>query len=122
MQAKNGRKIYCIITDELGNLVITDTVMLTMAPKIQIIVQPVSVTVEEGEVATAEVIATGEGLTYQWWVTDPGDTIYYESAIVTNVYTVEMIEAKSGRKIYCIITDAEGNQVTTDTVTLWMAE
>ena len=42
------------------------------------------------------------------------------SSFTGNSYSVKMNEERAGRQIYCVITDAFGNQVTTDIATLEM--
>ena len=80
--------------------------------------QPLSVTVASGETAKATVTVTGDGLTYTWYVKDTGSTVFVKSSLKGATYSFAMTEAKSGRQVYCVITDAYGNSVKTDIVTL----
>ena len=117
-EAKSGRKAYCVITDKFGNSITTDTVTLSL---LAITKQPTNAVAASGKVASATVTAIGDGLTYKWYVCEPGKTSFYKSSLTTNTYSYGMTEAKSGRKAYCVITDKFGNSVKSDTVTLTMA-
>ena len=116
--ASKDRYVYCVVEDEYGNTVKSKTVVLRMAATIT--KQPKSVIVEEGEKANVTVKAVGDGLTYEWYVSDVGDTKYYLSSIDTPTYSTKMNKAKDGRKAYCVITDKYGNSVKSNTVTLSM--
>ena len=119
-KARAGRELYCVITDANGNTVTTDTVKLirVAAEELAIITQPVDAEGALGETVTVSVEAKGEGLKYQWYFKDAGSEKVYTSSIKTNVYETEMTKARAGRELYCVITDALGNKVQTDTVKL----
>ena len=118
---RDGRRIYCVITDKYGNSVTTDTVTISMKTPLAITKQPVSVSVNAGAQAKVTVSVQGEGLTYQWFYADAGsDTFKKTTAFKGNSYNVSMTAARNGRRIYCVITDKYGSSVTTDTVTLSM--
>ena len=72
-----------------------------------------------GETASTTVTAHGVGLTYQWYVKDPGSSSFTKSSITKKTYSISMTEAKSGRQVYCIVKDSSGNSVKTRTATLW---
>ena len=123
--ARNGREVYCVITDAYGNSVTTQAVMLTMTQAdIQLIitVQPQSVEVAVGENVEISLEALGEDLSYTWYYKDAADTQFHRSYAYTgNCYSTTMTENRDGRQVYCVITDAYGNSVTSNTVTLTMA-
>ena len=115
---RDGRQLYCVITDKYGNSVKTDTVTLSIGNVLKITAQPESVAVPNGKKASVTVNATGDGLTYTWYVCSPTGTKYTKSSITSATYSYAMTSEKSGRKVYCVITDKYGNSVKTDTVTL----
>jgi len=118
-EARAGRKIYCVITDQYGNSVTTNTVTLGM--NVRITKQPTSVSAVNGATVKTSVSARGDGLKYQWYYTSNGNTTaFMKSSTTTAVYSTTMNETRAGRKVYCVITDKYGNTVTTDTVTLGM--
>ena len=124
--AKNGRQLKCVITDKYGLTAETNVVTLRMNPPEGytgpvIISQPEDCTVPYGEQATSTVVAEGYGLTYQWYGKDPGGNVFM-SSLRGSTYYVAMVPEKSGREIYCVITDAFGFSITTRTATLRMAD
>jgi hypothetical protein len=106
-------------SDAYGNTVTTNTVTMTAAASsLSITTQPKNYVGAVGSTATATVKATGEGLTYQWYFANPGATGFTKSGSKTATYSATLTEANSGRRMYCVITDAHGNTVTTNTVTM----
>lgn len=119
-ESKSGRKVYCVITDAYGNSVKTDTVTMSMSTPLAIVEQPSDAFAAEGKKVSATVTATGEGLTYQWYICSPNGSKFGKSSITDSTYSYKMTADKNGRKAYCVITDQYGESVTTDTVTFYM--
>ena len=120
--ARDGRELYCVITDQYGNTVTTNTVTISIfRTELKIVKQPVSASVREGENATVTVEAQGDGLTYAWYYRNAGVSKFTKSSTTTNVYSMEMNATRDGREIYCVITDQYGAQVTSNTVSINMA-
>jgi uncharacterized protein YkwD len=118
-EANSGRRMYCVITDTYGNTAKSNTVTMTVgASAIMIKTQPKNYVGAAGSTATATVVATGEGLTYQWYFANPGATSFTKSGSKTATYSATLTAANSGRRIYCVITDASGNTVTSNTITM----
>ena len=119
-KARAGREIYCVITDALGNTVTTDVVKLIRVPKeeLQIVVQPSNAQAALGDNYCVSVVAQGEDLKYQWYFRNAGTDTWYKSSVRDNTYDDVMTKARAGREVYCVITDAFGNTVTTDVVKL----
>ena len=115
--AKSGRQVYCVVKDAYGNTVKTKTVTLSL---LAVTKQPVSATAKSGTKAKTTVTAVGDGLTYQWYVKNPGSSTYTKSSITKATYSCSMSAANNGRQVYCVITDKYGNTVTTNTVRLRM--
>ena len=116
-----GRRIYCVITDKYGNCATTEVVTLSMEGAVQITAQPGNVTAVNGADVNVSVSATGDGLTYQWYYTSNGKTnVFYKSSVKTATYSTVMDATRAGRRIYCVITDAYGNSVTSEVVVLNM--
>ena len=117
--ARSGRQVYCVITDEYGNSVTSDAVTLSM--KTRIATQPKSVQVAKGKTAKVTVAAEGEGLTYKWYYKDKGMSKFkLTTSFKGSSYSVQMTAARSGRQVYCVVTDENGNSVTSKIVTLSM--
>ena len=118
-ESVNGRRVYCIITDKYGNEVKTATATLSMRESIEIINQPTSVYGEAGQMASVSVVATGAELKYNWYYKDTNQNAFtLAKEFTSNSYSVQMSNAISGRRVYCVITDKYGNAVTTVTVSL----
>ena len=117
-EANAGRQLYCVVSDAAGNSVQTDTVSMTAAEPIAILTQPVDYTGPVGSTAAFTVVAEGEGLSYQWYVKSRTATKFSKSSGVSAVYSVTLTEANAGRQLYCVVSDAEGNAVRTNTVTM----
>ena len=115
---RNNQMYRCVITDADGNQVITEKAKLIIGTTESIVIeaQPSDQNVIAGEDAVFEVQATGEGLTYQWQYSSNG-TKWYNSTLFgfdTNKQTVRGYAYRNGQKYRCVITDKDGNQVTTD--------
>ena len=92
----------------------------TLGPKITR--QPVSVQANYGEPFTVTVEADGYGLTYQWYYKDAGMEEFVVSDNQTSSYTYTMQIELHDRQVYCVVTDAYGNQVTTETAIINCAQ
>ena len=83
--------------------------------------QPENVTVSKGSDAAVTVEATGKELTYTWYYKNPGNKKFYVSGSAFadgNTYSIPMYAWRDGQQVYCVITDADGNTLTSDIVTL----
>lgn len=116
-EEKVGRQVFCIITDMYGNTLGTNTVTFTAKAGVKIIQQPKDDSAPIGSGVSATVVAEGEGLTYQWYVKNPGTDSFVTSATRKDTYEFRMVSEKDGRQVYCVITDKYGNSVTSDTIT-----
>ena len=119
-QARDGRLMKCVVTDQYGNTVESDIVTLTTRYPVKITAQPGNAKAYAGEKAKTTVEAKGDGLKYQWYYKDPGMISYKKSSIVKASASVTMSEARDGRKMYCVVTDAYGYSAKSVTVTLSM--
>ncbi len=93
--------------------------------RIAIIRQPRDVTATVDSAATFRVFAIGRGLTYQWEYMTIGSTIWKNNSMTGNNTDTLTFSAKAyhdGYKYRCLITDASGNTVRTDEVTLTIGE
>ena len=117
--ARNGRQVYCVVTDKYGNSVKSNTVTLYAGNPAKITTQPSSVSVASGKTATVKLAATGDGLSYQWFFKNKGGSSFSLTTSFTgSTYSIKMDSARNGRQVYCVITDKYGNSVKSNTVTL----
>ena len=124
-----GYEYRCVITDASGQTVTSNTVMII--PKygpLTIETQPSDVTVRLGEEVTFTVEATGGKplYTYTWQVRGGNFTswtnadAYWDTAFNTNIFTFTANEdhLNSGYEYRCVITDANGETVTSESATI----
>ena len=94
-----------------------------MSEPFEIVEQPHDVTVEAlGDRAEVSVVATGKGLTYQWYYKNASKNSFLPSTNTTPTYSVTVNERVRNRQVYCKITDANGEELTTDTVRITVRE
>lgn len=118
-ESRDGRQVYCVVTDKYGKTVKSNVVTLSMEP-IEIVLQPTNAAAAKNKTVGVFVMAKGENLKYQWYVAAPGSSKFSKSSVTDPYYSATMSASRDGRKVYCLITDSNGNSVKTKTVTLTM--
>lgn len=123
--ARVGQMYRCIVTNAAGEAVVSQAVSLLLTPPedqpLAILAEPVNHTGVVGSVATFRVEAMGEGITYQWYYSPAGGKSWSKSGMTgsnTAALTVTMTAARVGQMYRCVLTDAQGNTVTTQAVSL----
>lgn len=120
-ESSNGRCVYCVVSDVYGNSVESDMAQLMMGAALEIISQPESVCVQEGDEAVVTVEAAGDGLTYAWYYKNAlGEEFVRSEECTGNAYTAVMNADRDGSEVYCVVTDAYGHSVQTDAAVLTM--
>lgn len=116
---QNGYMYRCIVMDMYGNQKISDVATLTVVP-ILITKQPEDFTGVQGDTAVFSVEAEGNGLIYQWEY-NIGDN-WKNNTINETAQTSELSfiarPYHNDYKYRCLITDANGNTLRTDEVTM----
>lgn len=89
---------------------------------IKITQQPQDVTAAESANAVFTVTATGTGLSYQWQFLPTGSNVQWSDTSATGAkthqLTVQALSYRNGYQYHCVITDSNGNQVTSAEATL----
>ena len=85
---------------------------------LEILVQPENQEDLVGNIVTLTVGASGADLEYVWWVAEPGSDSFVKSAVTGNIYSVQLTTQNIGQQVYCVITDGEGGEVRSETVTI----
>ena len=111
----SGCQVYCVITDKNGKSVTTDTITITGYQQAVILTQPQDVTAGTNAPAQMEVIAEGDGLTYDWFIKKTSDTAFVRANCQNSVFTITMSQAYDGAEAYCIVKDAYGTTLQTET-------
>lgn len=118
----HNRRVYCLVTDRYGRTFRSEEAVLTMdvpeGDPVQILQQPTVVSAYNGTKVQTGVLAQGEDLKYQWYLSNVGMIGFGKSSLTGPNYYVTMKDHIHNRQIYCVITDAYGRSVRTETVTL----
>ena len=123
-EERMGRKVYCVITDAFGDTVKSDVITINAVQSVELKLNAALTyeAVAVGKTAKITLDVQGEGLTYTWYYSLPGKTTFYKSSITDSEYKLTLSADRVGRNVYCVITDAFGNSIQTETVTLYAAE
>jgi hypothetical protein len=108
---------YSLTEDSNGNVNLD--YLGTILP-LEIIKHPENQSVEVGNTATFTVMARGSALTYQWqeYRSSTWYNLTTESAKTNTLLYETGSTSQSGRKVRCIITDGNGNTVTSNSATI----
>ena len=116
---RNGRQVYCVVTDKYGKTHTSDVV--TLGKPLQIITAPKTTYAQYGKTAKVTVKAEGIGLTYEWYIKNANGTGYSKSSITGSTYSCKMDAARNGRYLICYVSDQFGNRIKCSTVRLRLA-
>ncbi len=122
--SKNGKVYRCLITDEYGRTVTTNEVSITVKePSIKINTQPKDYKGIEGSTAKFTVDAEGEGLTYQWQLKKGKNWANLTSGgATTSTMSIKVDASKNGKIYRCLITNADGEELATNEVSITVKE
>lgn len=116
---RDGYIFRCAVKNNQGAVIYSDSATLTLKPAITVNTQPVNVSEYAGKTAIFAVEAEGDGLTYQWQVYTNGAWKYSSlPGYNTSELTVAVTNSRDGYKFRCIIKNANGDTVYTDSATL----
>ena len=92
----------------------SDTATITGISEVPLAItaQPADSYAKLGERYSVTVESVGDGLKYQWYFMNANSDVWHKSRVKSATYSDVMIKARAGRKVYCVITDALGNSVT----------
>lgn len=82
---------------------------------------PRHITALKGETATFTVKATGEGLRYQWQLSDDYGASWRSSKVTADTYSATVSENNDCRLVRCVVTDKYGASVTSEATAMKMA-
>ena len=114
---KNNRMVRCIVTDASGNTVTSNAAKMTLTGPV-ITSQPQNYVGAVNSTAKFTVAATGDGLTYQWQYSDDNGATWLASSIKSATYSAKFTADKNNRMVRCIVTDANGNTVTSNAASM----
>lgn len=119
-----GRLFRCIVTDKNGNTVTSNAAKVSLGSsqtELKIVKQPEDVKTQAGNTVTFKVEAQGTGLTYQWKTSSSNGAKWGNTSLAGNKTATLSFTAPAnydGRLYRCIITDANGNTVTSNAAKL----
>ena len=119
-----GRLFRCIVTDKNGNTVTSNAAKVSLGSlqtELKIVKQPEDVKAQAGNTVTFKVKAQGTGLTYQWQTSSSNGAKWGNTSLAGNKTATLSFTAPAnydGRLYRCIITDANGNTVTSNAAKL----
>ncbi|MGN0793284.1 MAG: leucine-rich repeat protein [Aristaeellaceae bacterium] len=120
--ARNGYAYRCAVTNGDGKTLYSNAAELTIDQNgFEIITQPKSYAGNVGDTATFRIVATGEGLTYQWQFRPASASAWFDSGMTgstTAQINVELTKARDGYAYRCVVTDASGKQLVSDPASL----
>ena len=119
-EIRDGGRVYCVVSDRYGNTLKSDEAVLEAGTELEIHTQPADAMVSLGEYAKTSVGVFGDGVEYTWYYKNPGSSKFSKSTLSGPTYSIKMTEARDGRQVYCVVKDAYGKSLTTDTVILGM--
>ena len=111
---KNNRMVRCIVTDQYGASATSNAAKMTVASGLKITTQPQDYVGAINSTAKFTVAASGSGLTYKWQYSDDGGKTWLASSVKSATYSAKFTAEKDGRMVRCIVTDANGNSVTSN--------
>ena len=117
----DGRQVYCVVKNAAGESVKSETVTMHLASGLEITKQPEDVTAAEGATAEISIETNGTDVTYEWWFKNANKTTFSKSGATGNPYSVTMTKAMDGRQVYCVVKNAAGESVKSETVTMHLA-
>jgi len=113
----HGRRIYCIISDQYGNQVQSQTVLLRRQATIT--KEPATTAyAKKGAKVSVKITAKGDGLKYTWYVKNDGQSKYSKSSVTSATYSATMSDKVKGRRVYCVVKDKYGKTVQSKTFLL----
>ncbi|MBQ1413374.1 MAG: leucine-rich repeat domain-containing protein, partial [Clostridia bacterium] len=120
-EANNGRYVRCVVTDKKGNTDISDEASMTLS-MLKILANPANVTAEKGKIASFTVVAAGEGLKYQWQLSDDEGQNWRNSKTKEMFYRALLTETNDGRWVRCVVTNKDGVSQITSPASMKLAE
>ena len=113
-----GRRVYCVVKDKFGKTVRSQTFILRES--VSIVTQPKTVYGKNGTVVSTTVKARGDGLKYEWYVKNKGETKYTKSSVTGPTYSTKVTAKSKDRLLSCKVTDKYGKFVRSETVQVKM--
>lgn len=112
----NGRYVRCLVTDSYGNTLASNAASMKISV-VSITTGPLDCITKIGSPVKFNVAASGEGLSYQWQLSDDGQN-WRNSSVKTAAYATTLTTVNNGRQVRCVITDKYGTAATSRTAVM----
>ena len=116
----DGWQVRCLVKDRSGQSMLTRIATIKFAEKkLEITEQPTNVKVQTGETAKFSVKVNKEKATYQWETRGAYQSKFVSVKDATgSSYSVKADAKNNGQVFRCVITDSDGNTVTSEEAVL----
>ena len=113
----NKMQVRCKVTDSSGNSVYSNAATITIAAPLKITQQPSNLTTKAGNDVAFIIKASGTGLKYQWYYKKSGATSWtaWNGRTASSFFSTAN-STWNGMQVRCIVTDAVGTKVTSNTI------
>ena len=121
----DGMQVYCKVTDENGKSVSSEaaTISIKESTALKITADPKDVSATVGQNVKFTVVATGDGLKYQWYYKKKGVSSWSVWKNHTTATTSAEANATwDGMQVYCKVTDSAGKSVSSKAATITLKE
>ncbi len=119
---RDGRMVRCIVTDEYGQSVTSEAAVMRIAEVIKITKQPQNFSGANGASVVFKIEAEGSGLKYQWQLSTDGGKKWYNASSISTEYATVLKTDRDGRMVRCIVSDQNGQSVTSEAAVMRIAE
>ncbi|MDD3334240.1 MAG: putative Ig domain-containing protein [Eubacteriales bacterium] len=121
--AMNGYQYRCIVSNGVSPNATSNGATLMTIAKPSITTQPIDQYVVVGQQATFTLAATGDGLTYQWYINRNDGLGWQKSSgkTGTSQTTAPVTLENNGYQYGCLLTDAHGNTLRSGIATLYIS-
>lgn len=109
---KQGYQYRCVVKNPLGSVTSNATTLTVVTAKPSIKTQPKAQTVKLGTKVTFKVVASGRGLSYQWWYRTSSSSAWKKltaTSAKTASYSLTTAKKHNGYQYKCVVTNAKGS-------------
>ena len=118
----DGMKVFCRATDASGAETDSEPTTVRLTDAIVITSQPLGSVFLKGDTVRFSVKADGTGLQYQWYYKKQGQEEWSKWVAHTSAETsAQANDSWNGMQVRCVVTNAAGTSVTTETASLVLA-
>lgn len=125
-ERRDGQSYRCKVTTAAGLTVTSESAVLRLDQSqtpLRLLSNPTDQYAPANASVTFAVEAEGVGLTYQWYYRQAGKTVWYASGSAganTSELTIVATAKRNGQSYRCVVTDAMGNQITSEAATIFV--